>query len=202
MTISPVKPAGVHSAGPGGSTTNTCSSPSLTSEPKRQRRTESSSGSSSTPHAFRPPTAAELRVQGVGDLVEGTIALQLQQRGGNGQETQPPQQWSLHSMDGWRHRAFGSTAEGQEALRQQQREMRRALLRPSSAHTGPTAMVSSPVKGLGAAAGVVGAARRKGGRALSFGSGGMGEMIGDGGGGGSSGNQEAEEDSAWLPGHG
>lgn len=172
--ISPVKSAGSHNHSP--------TSPTSAVVPKRQRR----SGPPLPPTptgAFRPPTAVELRVQGVGDLVEGTIAIQQQQQRADGGRQQ--QQWSLERLDGWRHRAFGATPEGQGALRQQQRELRRALLRPSSAQ-GPTAMVSSPVKANAAAA-------AGGGGALPFGSGGRGE--------GGRGSQKAEEDSAWLPGH-
>lgn len=108
------------------------------------------------------PSATELRVQGVGDIVEGSIA--LQQRG----QPAGQQQWSLDGLGAWRQRAFGATAEGQETLRQQQREMRLALLRGQPPHgSAPTAMVSSPVNA-GAALG--GAARRKGeARALAFG---------------------------------
>ena len=181
--ISPVKPAGGHSvSSSSSSSTGINHSPTspTSAVPKRQRR---SGPLPPTPTgAFRPPTVVELRVQGVGDLVEGTIAIQQQQGGGGGQQQQ---QWSLERLDGWRHWAFGAKPGGQGALRQQQREMRRALLRLSSAQ-GATAMVSSPVKSATAAAGVGGA--------LPLGSGGRGE--------GGRGSQEAEEDSAWLPGHG
>lgn len=71
------------------------------------------------------PTQDMLRVQGVGDLVEGAVFLQSQhqqQRGGTS--------WSLHKLDDWRARAFATDT---GLVQQQQRDLRRLLLQNSTA---------------------------------------------------------------------
>ena len=98
------------------------------------------------------PTQAALRVQGVGDLVEGHTALQArQQRGQHGACAKPQEHhqqqnphsypppssssWCMEGLGSWRSRAFAGT-EAADLVRQQQREVRRMLLRNSAAEAG------------------------------------------------------------------
>lgn len=85
------------------------------------------------------PTQEQLRVQGVGDQVEGSIQLQQlqsqQHQGGvpgqhAGGGPAGSDSWSLHNLGDWRARAF---ATNEALVQQQQRELRRLLLQNSSA---------------------------------------------------------------------